>query len=187
MRIRDLEHALQQVKTFESPKAEFEQYPTSPHLATQVIHTIDSSFDDITDKYVLDLGCGTGMLAIAAALMGAACVVGVDIDEEAIAIATENVENMELSDRVEFCTLDVNRIDHFVAHNRRFMFDTVIMNPPFGTKRKGVDISFLQAAVQMSNASVYSMHKSSTRNYILKKASSWNVKAEVCYNLFNDL
>ena len=39
---------------------------------------------------VLDYGCGTGILAIAAAKLGAASVVGVDIDPQAVEAATAN-------------------------------------------------------------------------------------------------
>lgn len=52
----------------------------------------------------------------------------------------------------------------------RLSADTVIMNPPFGTKRKGVDMVFLKAAFAMSRGSVYSLHKSSTRAHIQKVA-----------------
>lgn len=48
--------------------------------------------------------------------------------------------------------------------------DTVIMNPPFGTKRKGVDMEFLRAAAHLSSHAVYSLHKSSTRAHIQKVA-----------------
>lgn len=43
-------------------------------------------------------------------------------------------------------------------------FDTVIMNPPFGTKKNaGVDIQFLKAAITLARKVVYSLHKTSTR------------------------
>jgi len=38
-------------------------------------------------------------------------------------------------------------------------FDTVVMNPPFGTKCKGIDVLFLQRALGMASRAVYSMHK----------------------------
>lgn len=44
--------------------------------------------------------------------------------------------------------------------------DVVIMNPPFGTRRKGADMDFLRAAFRLANESVYSLHKSSTRAHI---------------------
>ena len=46
------------------------------------------------------------------------------------------------------------------------IFDTVIMNPPFGTKHNaGMDIKFLQVAANLSNNVVYSLHKTSTRYF----------------------
>lgn len=48
----------------------------------------------------------------------------------------------------------------------RNVFDTVIMNPPFGTKNNaGIDINFLKAAFHITNNVVYSLHKTSTRYY----------------------
>lgn len=44
--------------------------------------------------------------------------------------------------------------------------DVVIMNPPFGTRRKGADMDFLRAAFRLATESVYSLHKSSTRAHI---------------------
>jgi Ribosomal protein L11 methyltransferase (PrmA) len=38
--------------------------------SAHVLYTIESHFGDITDKLVADLGCGTGMLSIGAALLG---------------------------------------------------------------------------------------------------------------------
>lgn len=48
--------------------------------------------------------------------------------------------------------------------------DTIVMNPPFGTKRKGADMDFLRTAFKMCTGSIYSLHKSSTRDYIKKTA-----------------
>jgi predicted RNA methylase len=41
--------------------------------------------------------------------------------------------------------------------------DTVIMNPPFGTRVKNADMIFLKAAFDVASSSVYSLHKTSTR------------------------
>ena len=51
----------------------------------------------------------------------------------------------------------------------------------------GIDIKFLQNALAITSNVVYSLHKTSTRAYILKKAKEWNSKAEVLAELHFDL
>jgi len=58
---------------------------------------------------VLDVGTGTGILAICAAKLGAGRVVALDIDQKAIEIATENVILNGVRDRVEIVNRDVSR------------------------------------------------------------------------------
>lgn len=67
------------------------------------------------------------------------------------------------------------------------IFDTIIMNPPFGTKVKGADLVFLKSAIDMTKSVVYSLHKTSTRKYILKMARKWNVNSRVIAELRYDL
>jgi len=47
---------------------------------------------DVKDKIVIDYGCGSGILAIAAALLGAKKVIGVDIDPQALESTQANAE-----------------------------------------------------------------------------------------------
>ena len=62
------------------------------------------------------------------------------------------------------------------------------MNPPFGTKHnKGIDIKFLDIASKMSKNAIYSLHKSSTRTYVLQKGTQLGLKCEVLAELKYDL
>jgi rRNA N6-adenosine-methyltransferase METTL5 len=49
-------------------------------------------------------------------------------------------------------------------------FDVAVMNPPFGTKQElGADLAFVRRALELAPV-VYSLHKSSTRRGILRRA-----------------
>lgn len=50
---------------------------------------------------VFDIGCGSGILSIAAAKLGASRVIGVDLDEMAIEVSNENVALNEVEDIVD--------------------------------------------------------------------------------------
>ena len=52
------------------------------------------------DCEVFDVGTGSGILAMAAALLGAKTIHAVDIDEKAVEVARENIAQNGLSDRV---------------------------------------------------------------------------------------
>jgi ribosomal protein L11 methyltransferase len=58
---------------------------------------------------VLDYGCGSGILAIAAKKLGAAKVTGVDIDSQAIQSSKYNAEQNEVS--AEFCLADQQTVN----------------------------------------------------------------------------
>lgn len=50
---------------------------------------------------VIDFGCGTGLLAIAAAKLGARAVLALDLDPVAVEVARENIARNKVADRVE--------------------------------------------------------------------------------------
>ncbi len=56
---------------------------------------------------VLDVGTGTGILSIAAALLGAEVCLGIDIDDEAVRVGSENVAHNGLSDRIRIAKGDL--------------------------------------------------------------------------------
>ncbi len=56
---------------------------------------------DLQDKIVVDYGCGSGILAIAAALLGAKTVYCVDNDPQALTATRDNAARNQVSDRIE--------------------------------------------------------------------------------------
>eukprot|EP00474_Spongospora_subterranea_P001703 CRZ02161.1 hypothetical protein [Spongospora subterranea] len=179
MKLKHLESALQDVSEFDDPNIELEQYQTSAHLAARMIHTM-AGYGDITGRQVLDLGCGCGMLSIASALMGCSYVVGVDLDSHALDRAKENVEEFELDSNIDLIQANVNGL-------QLKLFDTVVMNPPFGTRCKGIDMAFVKAGIDHALTAVYSLHKTSTRQHIQKKSLEWGVKMTVVATMRFDL
>jgi len=57
---------------------------------------------EFLDVDIIDIGCGSGILSIAALKLGASRAFGVDTDPEAIIAAQDNAINNDVSDRVDF-------------------------------------------------------------------------------------
>lgn len=89
-------------------------------------------------------------------MMGGGHVVGVDVDPSALEIAALNIVECELTNSIDL-------IHSNVAQLGLKKFDTVVTNPPFGTRVKGADMLFLKTAIDHATTAVYSLHKTSTR------------------------
>ncbi len=151
---RQLEIQLAKLKILQAPKLGLEQYPVSADVAAELLYMAGFEHRDLQGE-TIDLGAGTGRLAIGAAMMGCTKVVGVDIDETAIALARENA--VAAGVQVEWIVSDVDEVEG--------KYDTVIMNPPYGTRSPHLDIRFLDRAFELAPVS-YSLHKSSTRKFL---------------------
>jgi predicted RNA methylase len=115
IKLKELESHLQQVEEFDSPKILLgkavrklarassdcfpsEQYPTRPHIAACMLHTMEASFGDLAGRTVADLGCGCGVLSLGAVMLGADFVIGVDVDSDALAVFQQNIEGRTSGD-----------------------------------------------------------------------------------------
>ena len=77
-------------------------------------------------KRILDVGCGTGLIALMMAQRFPECeVIGIDIDEDAVAQACENVSLSPFSDRVIIRHCDAMKFDDTIG------FDAIVSNPPY--------------------------------------------------------
>ena len=84
---------------------------------------------DVSRKRLIDAGCGSGILSIAAAKLGARDVLGIDIDETAVEVAKENIALNGVSDIASAVAGDLTkgvdyRADIVVAN---LMADLVMM------------------------------------------------------------
>lgn len=183
VKLKTLEQYLQQVNTFDKPKVHLEQYATTPHLASQMLYNIQASYADIEGKVVADLGCGCGTLSLGVSMLGSAFCVGFDIDCDALEIFQTNQDDLG----IETCELVLCSVTRDMSQRWYNFFDTVVMNPPFGTRNKGLDMDFVCVGLNLAKTAVYSLHKTSTRNYVVRKAKGWNVNAEVIAELRFDL
>lgn len=73
------------------------------------------------DKTVLDYGCGSGILAMVAKKLGAAKVIGIDIDPQAVEAAQTNTAR-------NHCEVDYYVPDDFAATGQAQTFDVVVAN-----------------------------------------------------------
>ncbi len=145
----DLERFLATAAPQPTPKVQLEQYTISPAVAANMLYLAAYTNNAITGKRVLDLGCGTGRLALGAAYLSAESVVGVDIDHSAIQTAKKNIHTAGYAGTVELVLADIAAI--------RGHFDTVLQNPPFGVQTREADRVFLVKALEVGDA-VYSLH-----------------------------
>jgi putative methylase len=149
----DLERFLSKIRAQPSPKASLEQYTTSESVASVMMYLAAYTYSDIEGKDVLDLGCGTGRLGLAAALLGAKSVVGVDIDKSAVRLASENSVSLGFRGCTNWIAGDIDVVG--------CGFDTVVQNPPFGVQKRTADRRFLEKALDLGVA-VYSLHNHPT-------------------------
>lgn len=71
-------------------------FGTGSHPTTALcLQWLDSL--DLTGKTLIDFGCGSGILAIAAVKLGAAQVIGIDIDPQAILASRDNARRNQVS------------------------------------------------------------------------------------------
>lgn len=157
-----------QVFSKDKAKINLEQYATDAIAAVEMAFIAGFMHDDLRNNVVVDLGTGTGRLAIAGLYMGAKKAIGIEIDGDAIALARENAILLDMEEKLELILGKVENLssllrDQSLASNWDGI--TVLMNPPFGVHGKGADLGFLIAAMGLKGASViYSYHLRGDKN-----------------------
>ena len=170
-RKKHLEMKLQSVPYHPNPDVTLEQYTTPSVIASDLLWNA-YGLGDVEGKNILDLGCGTGIFAIASSLLGASLSVGVDIDGKSIDVAREFSQKLKL-DNISFVCGDV------CDYNADFKFDTVFQNPPFGSQKnakKGQDIKFVKKACELNADVLYSFHMASSEEFLINYYNDNNLE-----------
>ncbi len=150
--------ALSKLKTFIEPDASLEQYPVDTELAASILW---KCYMDGVLKAVADLGAGTGILGLGAALLGAKKVYLVDIDKKALELAKQNQTQLEADFGVKLPVVYVNKS----VKGFNLKVDTVIQNPPFGVQNEHADRIFLESAMGIAD-NIYTLHKAESKQFI---------------------
>jgi putative methylase len=162
MKKKNLEIILQKVPQPIHPTPTLEQYITPASIASDIIFNA-YYLGDITDRNIVDLGCGTGIFSVGASLLGAKKIIGIDVDKESICIARNFAEQNNL--KIEYKQIDVNDVE--------IKCNTVIMNPPFGAQKsnKKADRRFIEKGFEIGEI-IYSLHLTKTISFIEEMISS---------------
>jgi putative methylase len=159
VRTSELVLRLSKVPGFPRPDPRLEQVVTPSEAAAELLTTADR-LEKLEDRSVVDLGSGTGRLAIGAALLGASPVRAIEIDAGAVDIARTAAAAAGVE--VEFEARDV------AGYN--VPADVVLLNPPFGAQRRHADRPFWDAAFTVARRSVHGFALADSRNFIARRA-----------------
>jgi putative methylase len=148
---------LQSIERMEEYEVSLEQYPTPANIAAAVLFAAHIEHDDIRHRTICDLGCGDGIFAVGAALLGASRVIGLDVQSKALKVSRRNSASLGTDDTTDWVLGDVASFEVLGP------IDTVVTNPPFGVKKRGADLRFLTKAISIAKVT-YSMHLAGEKN-----------------------
>lgn len=93
-------------------------FGTGTHPSTAMCLNYLVNKADLSNKTVYDYGCGSGILGIAAALVGAEAVYQTDIDPQALIASADNAEKNQVREKIHLCEnpSDAPAVDILIAN-----------------------------------------------------------------------
>ena len=164
MKKKDLELILQTLPIPQNTTPHLEQYITPASIAADIIFFAHLN-QDIQNKHIVDLGCGTGIFAIGAAITNAKKTTAIEIDQELLKIAQTFSQSDDLE--IEFIQTDIKNIS--------LQADVILTNPPFGAQKPNqhADRTFIEKAYEIAPI-IYSLHLTNTIPFISKLIKALN-------------
>ena len=99
-------------------------FGTGTHETTALCLDWLAASGAVAGKAVVDYGCGSGILALAAARLGAATTFAIDIDDEALDVTRDNARVNGLGNRVR-----IGRPELLVAANADIIIANILLEP----------------------------------------------------------
>ncbi len=117
------------VEDFDQPLAVFEHVFWEPRDTTTTREQLRN--EDLTGKRVMEIGTGSGLLALCALKAGAERVLATDINPFAVSNARYNAERLGLSERLEVRQVPEDQSGAFFVLEPGERFDLILSNPPW--------------------------------------------------------
>ncbi len=118
------------VEDLPAPLAQMETVFWEPEDTASLRRLIRET-DLVRGKRVLEIGTGTGLIALCCLQAGAAHVVATDINPQALVNAAHNAEALGLADRLELRLVDSRSPGAYSPLAERERFDLILSNPPW--------------------------------------------------------
>ena len=103
------------------------------YFSSEIFAKFISGLDDLNGKYILDMGCGSGVVSVFAASKGARCI-AVDVNPVSIKAAEENAKKNGFGDKIK--ALQSNLFENIPPEEK---FDIIFFNPPYYEKEPKTD------------------------------------------------
>jgi release factor glutamine methyltransferase len=130
-------HKLKRTVTEKIKGFTFTVYPSvfnpKDYFSSEIFGKFISSLEDLKGKYILDMGCGSGVVSVFAASKGARCL-AVDVNPISVKATEENAKQNGLSDKIK--TLPSNLFENIPPEEK---FDIIFFNPPYYEKEPNTD------------------------------------------------
>ncbi|MDD2539449.1 MAG: 50S ribosomal protein L11 methyltransferase [Desulfuromonadaceae bacterium] len=105
-------------------------------LCLELLEQTMDQCDQTSQPSLLDLGTGSGILAMAASLLGAGRILALDIDPDAVTVAHENLELNGLSERIECGTAPLESlVENFDIILANILAEELVRLAPYLTAR----------------------------------------------------
>ncbi|MFX1515015.1 MAG: METTL5 family protein [Promethearchaeota archaeon] len=164
------------IDSFHEGNVKLEQYSLPAQLIAFILAYTEK---DLMNQKIVEFGSGTGRFSLPLLKFFSSTLLCIDVDSEAILNLKRSLKTQKLN--AELLISAVEFLETF-SWNRRF--EVTIMNPPFGTKRRGIDIVFLEKALIFSKK-IITIHKSNqeSRRLINRTSQQYNKFCEILATL----